>query len=97
RLGFIVDGVKKIEGLLDGLTRYSTALQISNDSFQPTSLDVALRAALSKLKKEMQESGAEVTYDSLPRVMANADRMIELLETLVRNAIVHRGDAAPRI
>ncbi len=54
RLGFIVDGARRIDLLTDGLSSYSIALKIDDASFQFTPLDGALRTALARLDKELR-------------------------------------------
>jgi len=73
------------------------ALQTDPSIFQSTRLDVLLRGVLMKLGKEIRESGAKVTYGVLPEVQGNPDRLMQLWENLLRNAIVHRGETAPEI
>jgi signal transduction histidine kinase len=97
RLGFIVNGAREIELLVDGLARYSIALQIEEASFQSTPMEVVLRAVLSKLDKEIRDHGAQVSYHTLPRVWGNPDRLMEVFENLIRNALLHGGPASPRI
>jgi signal transduction histidine kinase len=97
RLGFIVEGAKKIDLLAEGLSSYSIALQIEESSFQSTRTDVLLRNVLQKLQKELRDNQAEVTYGDLPRVSADPDRLIQVFENLLRNALRHRGEAAPHI
>jgi light-regulated signal transduction histidine kinase (bacteriophytochrome) len=97
RLGFIVEGARKIDLLLDGLSNYSVALQTAAASFQSTPLGALLRTALRKLDKEVRDCGAEISYDDLPVVTGNPDRLLQLLENLIRNALVYRGPTAPRI
>jgi len=97
RLGFIVEGARRIDLLLDGLASYSIALQTEAASFQATRADVLLRLVLTKLDEELRECGAEVTYWELPVVTANPDRLMQVFENLLRNAVVHRGPTAPRI
>ena len=97
RVGFITSGIQNIEILADGLASYSLALRIETSSFQPAQMDVLLRLVLAKLRKELQAAGAEVTYDALPRVHGNQDRLSQLWENLILNAIRHRGSEAPRI
>jgi len=96
-LGFIISGAENIHLLADGLSAYSLALRIDPSSFQPAQMDVLLRLTLAKLRQELQACGAEVTYDPLPRVRGNPDRLSNLLENLVLNAVRHRGTAAPRV
>jgi len=97
RLGFIIEGSRKIDGLLDGLVQYSLALQTDPASFQPTRADVLLRVVLARLDKERRAADAEVEYGALPEVNANPDRLTQVFENLLRNALMHRGAAPPRI
>jgi len=97
RLGFIVDGVQRIDSLAEGLASYSIALQTGKESFQPTPMDVMLRTVLARLDKEIRSNDAKVSYTKLPRVSGDPDRLMEVLENLVRNAIEHRGEAPPSI
>ena len=97
RLSYVVDGAKKIDSLVSAISAYSVALQTDPSIFQSTRLDVLLRGVLMKLGKEIRESGAKVTYGVLPEVQGNPDRLMQLWENLLRNAIVHRGETAPEI
>ena len=97
RLGFMVEGARRIDLLLDGLAGYSVALQTDAASFQATRMDVLLRLVLTKLDKELRECRAEVTYEELPAVTGNPDRLMQVFENLLRNALAYRGQAAPRI
>ena len=97
RLGFIVDGARRIDLLLDSLVHYSLALQTDAASFQSTSMSVLLRLVLAQFDKELRAAEAEVVYGKLPSVIGNPDRLKQLLENLLRNALTHRGCAPPRI
>lgn len=97
QLSFIVEGAKGIDLLVDGLAGYSLALQTESTPFQATRTDVLLRAVLSKLAREISLCGAEVVYGELPIVTGNPDRLMQVFENLLRNALVHRGQASPRI
>jgi len=97
RLGFIVEGARRIDLLVEGLASYSVALQTDVASFQSARMDVLLRSALKKLEKELRDGGAEVAYGELPTVTGNPDRLMQVFENLLRNALVHLGGAVPRI
>lgn len=97
RLGFIIEGARKIDLLADGLSSYSIALGIEAHSFRPTRTEMVLRLALAKVGKELGKQGAEVTYDALPCVMGDPDRLSQVFENLLLNAVRHRGAAVPRI
>jgi signal transduction histidine kinase len=97
RLEFIIDGARKIDLLTDGLTSYSIALHVEQTSFQPARMDVILRMALARLDRELRAHGAEVTYGELPCVAGNPDRLAQVFENLLRNALRHGGRDSLRI
>jgi signal transduction histidine kinase len=96
-LGFMVDGAKRIDLLAEGLASYSIALQMDGSSFQPTRLDVLLRTVLAHIARELDDHKAEVTYGELPRVAGDPDRLMQVFENLLRNALYHGGQRAPAI
>lgn len=97
RLGLIVDGAQKIDLLADGIASYAIALQIRKELFQPAPMDVLFRTVLAKLNKELRATDARVTNDKLPRVSGDPDRLMEVLENLLHNALRHRGAGPPQI
>jgi signal transduction histidine kinase len=97
RLGFIVEGARKIDALVNGISAYSIALQTDPATFQRARLDVLLRSVLMKLTNEIRETGAKVSYSDLPEVAGNPDRLIQLFENLLRNALTYRTPNAPEI
>jgi signal transduction histidine kinase len=97
RLGFIADGARKIDLLTAGIASYSVALQIRTESFQPAPMEVLLRAVLARLDREIRANKASVSHDKLPRIHGEPDRLMEVFENLLRNALRHRGAADPLI
>jgi signal transduction histidine kinase len=97
RLGFVVEGARRIDSLTDGLTGYSIALKIEDRSFQFGPMDAILRTALAKLDKELREHGAEVACGELPRVFGNPDRLAQVFENLLRNAVRHGRESGAQI
>lgn len=96
-LTFVGDGVRRIDLLSQGLSGYALGLRTEDRGFRPVPMDVLLRAAIARLQKEVRENQAEVTYDRLPRVSGDPDRLVQLLEHLLSNALRHRGPEPPRI
>ena len=96
RVGFIVGGMRQIDAMIDGLAGYAAALQTDPATFQRARTDVLLRTALARIDKSLAEAGGGVTYDELPAVNGNPDRLVQLFEQLLRNVIAHRGETAPR-
>lgn len=97
RVGFIVEGARRIDLLADGLSSLSLALEIERSTFQPTAMTVMLRSVLAKLDQEIRSNGATVTYEKLPSVNGDPDRLMQVFANLVLNAFQHRGDAPPEV
>jgi len=97
RLGFIVDGAARIERLADGLTSYGMALQIGREGFQTMRMDVLLRAVLAKLDRVLRDAGASISYGDMPRILGNPDRLMQVFEILLRNAIENRRQEPPQV
>src|SRR5579871_5400867 len=92
----MVDGVRKADSIVDALVNYALALRI-HVSPMPVDTGVVLRGVLTSMAAEIRESAAEITHDTLPQVTGDPDRLIQLFENLIRNAIRHGGQAAPRV
>ena len=97
RLGFIADGAARIDLLIDGLAAYSTAILTEPGSFQSVKVGVLLRLAIARLEKLLREAEAQVTYDELPAATGNPDRLIDVFENIIRNAVENRDGETPRI
>ena len=95
-IGFAVDGVARMQALIDDLLTYS---RVDARSAAPsaTSADRALEMALANLRVAMEESGAEVTHDPLPTVSVESSQLTQVFQNLIANAIKFRGQTEPRI
>ena len=96
RAAFIAGGVRQIDAMAEGLAGYAAALSTDPGSFQQVRTDVLLRTVLARIEKPLREAGGEITYDELPAIRGNPDRVVQLFEQLLRNVIAHRGEKAPR-
>ena len=95
RIGFITGGAQKIDQVVDGLSAYALALEMEEASFTPVPMEVILRTALAKLARTLTDRNAQVTYDRLPIVPGDADRLLQLWESLLLNALTHSNGSAP--
>jgi signal transduction histidine kinase len=96
-LDAIVEDSGKLELLANGLVSYAIACQIDESSLVTVPAEVMLRTVLARLGHELSQNGAEVTYVPLPRIRCDPDRLQQVFENLVRNAIIHCGPTAPRL
>ena len=95
-LGFLVNGARNADAVVDGLANYALALQVRPNPL-PIATGVLLNRAITKLGPEIQSHRAEITHADLPSLAVDSDRMIQLFENLLRNAMQQRGDGTPRI
>jgi PAS domain S-box-containing protein len=95
-IDYAVDGVKRMQMLIKDLLAYSQ-LGTKGKTFTRTHCAVALEQAIYNLQASIEENGAEVTYDSLPTVMADTSQLSRLFQNLISNAIKFRGGEQLRI
>jgi PAS domain S-box-containing protein len=95
-ISFAVDGASRMQRLIKDLLAYSRAGTKPPD-LQNTSSERALEQALINLRGAVAESGALVTYDPLPVVVADEMQLIQLFQNLVGNAIKYQNSKVPRV
>ncbi|MHB8736368.1 MAG: sensor histidine kinase, partial [Terriglobales bacterium] len=95
-IAYMVDGVQRMQRLIDDLLEYSR-VGGQRVAGVTVSADMALRQALANLRLAIQETGANVSFDGLPQVIAEPGKLVQLFQNLVANAIKFHGTAAPVI
>ncbi|NES19718.1 MAG: cyanobacterial phytochrome A, partial [Symploca sp. SIO3E6] len=65
--------------------------------FELIEVETALEQALGNLRGRIGESGAIITQDDLPTVMADSTQLMQLFQNLVGNAIKFRSQQPPKI
>lgn len=95
-IAFAVDGANRMKQLINDLLAFSR-VDTRGRPFEPTDMGAVLTQALTNLQVAIAESGAQVTHDPLPSVMADATQLTEVLQNLVSNAIKFRGEPPPRV
>jgi PAS domain S-box-containing protein len=95
-IAYAVDGAKRMQGLIKDLLAYSR-VGTNGVDLRCTASTAALTGALWNLEGAIAESGAVVTHDVLPAVLADASQLTQLFQNLVGNAIKYRGAGIPHI
>ncbi len=95
-IAYAVDGASRMQALINDLLSYSRVGTKGKDP-KPTDVQSVFDQALANLQAAIQESGAVVTHNPLPTVMADGSQFVQLLQNLIGNAIKFRGQAPPRV
>jgi light-regulated signal transduction histidine kinase (bacteriophytochrome) len=95
-IAFAVDGATRMQQLIQDLLAYSR-VGAQGKSLLETSSEEALQQALTNLRAAIEESGALVTHDPLPAVLADEMQLIQLFQNLVGNGIKYQRPGVPRV
>jgi PAS domain S-box-containing protein len=95
-IAYAVDGATRMQRLIQDLLAYSR-VGTKGKELRKTSSENALETALANLRGAIEESGALVTHDPLPSVMADETQLIQLFQNLVGNAIKYQNPGIPKI
>jgi light-regulated signal transduction histidine kinase (bacteriophytochrome) len=88
-IAFAVDGANRMQRLIQDLLLYSR-VGTKGKELLVTSSEEALGQALINLRGSLEASGAQVTHDPLPRVMADDMQLVQLFQNLIGNAIKYQ-------
>jgi PAS domain S-box-containing protein len=95
-IAFAADGATRMQRLIQDLLAYSRVEKRGGELLDISS-EEALQQAVINLRVAIEESGAQVTHDPLPRVMADETQLIQLFQNLVGNAVKYRRAGIPLI
>jgi len=82
--------------LIEDLLAYSRVGTRGKD-FHEVEVEGALRRAVTNLRAAIEESGASVTWDALPTVIADDLQLTQLFQNLIGNALKFRSASVPRV
>ena len=88
-IGFAVEGVSLMQTLIDDVLAYSK-VDIQGIEWQLTKVQDSLDQALGNLRGRIAETGAVITVDQLPTIVADGTQLMQLFQNLVGNAIKFR-------
>jgi signal transduction histidine kinase len=95
-IGLTVEGVKRMQALIDGLLTYSEA-ETGEWSLAPVDCSALAEDTLDALGASIEASGATVTVEPLPAITVDRVQMGELFQNLLANAIKFNGDRPPSV
>lgn len=95
-IAFAIDGAGRMKAMIDDLLDFSRVGRRTGP-IAPIDTNAALGQALANLRTAIDESGAAVTTDALPVVVADAAQVTRLFQNIIGNAIKFRGERPPVI
>jgi PAS domain S-box-containing protein len=95
-IAFAVDGAARMQRLIQDLLAFSRVGTKGTELLE-TSSEEALQQALLNLRGAVEDSGALVSHDPLPMVMADEMQLTQLFQNLVGNAIKYQKSEIPKV
>jgi PAS domain S-box-containing protein len=93
---YVLDGAKRMQQLIQDLLSYS---RVDSQAELPVLInsEIVVRTALVNLKVAIEESHAEIDFDVLPAVQADAVQLTQVFQNLIGNALKFYGERPPHI
>ena len=95
-IAYAVDGANRMQILINDLLSFSRVGTQGKDP-EATDCETVLTSTLANLQIAIKESGAVVTHDPLPTVMADNMQLGQLFQNLISNAIKFHGKEPPAV
>src|SRR5205085_6601319 len=95
-IGFAVDGVTRMQRLINDLLAYSR-VGTHGTALVPTDCEEVMAGVITALGAPIAETGARVTYGELPTVLADATQLSQLFQNLIGNALKFCTGVTPQI
>jgi light-regulated signal transduction histidine kinase (bacteriophytochrome) len=95
-IGFINDGVNRMRALIGGLLEFASMTQKGDTGKKPIDCNRLVDSALMNLQQQISETGAVVTRDPLPTLLAY-EPLSRVFENLIGNGLKYHGTTPPQI
>jgi signal transduction histidine kinase len=88
-MGFVIDGVKRMQQLLDNLLEYSL-LGKKDKKLEVIDLNKKIKRVMLNLTVVIQETNAQINFSNLPTITAAPTDMLQLFQNVIANALKFR-------
>jgi light-regulated signal transduction histidine kinase (bacteriophytochrome) len=95
-IGRTLDGITRMEALINALLAYSRVGRKAKE-FKLTDCNEIVEQAVTNLQLEIKTSGAILTHDQLPTVLADDIQIMQLFQNLIGNGIKFRNEEPPLV
>lgn len=93
-IGFAVDGVSLMQTLIDDVLAYSK-VDLKGIEWELTDVEIPMNQALANLRGRISETGATISIDPMPTIVADNTQLMQLFQNLIGNAIKFRKPSEP--
>jgi two-component system, sensor histidine kinase and response regulator len=91
-IGYAVDGAKRMQALINDMLAYSR-VGTKARPFEPVDCNKVVETVLANLRIAIQESGAQITHASLPKVMGDPMQLLQLFQNLIGNGLKFKRES----
>ena len=95
-ISFAQEGAYRMQKMINDLLVYSR-LGTQKKKFEPIDCNILISHVLDNLQISIRENKARIIYDSLPTVLADEVKLMQLFQNLINNAIKFRRKKSPVI
>lgn len=95
-LGFVRDGVERMQRLVDGLLALSR-VSAGWQGFEACDCNTLVDRAIRSLQPAVEETGAVVRREGLPTLLGDPEELEHVFQNLISNALKFRGAEAPDV
>jgi PAS domain S-box-containing protein len=95
-INYAVDGARRMQRLITDLLNYSR-VSSRGQPFVLVDCNSVLEKAIANLQVAIKESGAVITHDFLPVVMADSTQLTQVWQNFISNAIKFSREEPPKI
>ncbi len=95
-MGMLTDLSHNMTNTIEGIFQYSV-LDSQADDLVMVDMGKAAEEALQNLKIKVDECGAIVKIEAMPKINASYVQMVQLFQNLMGNGIKYRGDKTPEL
>jgi chemotaxis family two-component system sensor kinase Cph1 len=88
-IAFAVEGVTLMQTLIDDVLAYSK-VDLQGIEWELTEVETTIDRAMANLRSKINETGAIVTIDPMPNIVADNTQLMQLFQNLIGNAIKFR-------
>jgi PAS domain S-box-containing protein len=96
-MSYITGGVERMAQLVQDLRSYTEVAHQQHPVRETCDVAATLEATLQNMRASIAENEAQITWSTLPTVIANRGQLGQLFQNLISNAIKYRSEKTPRI